>query len=272
MEPMVNIALRAARKGAEVIEKALQHKDLIKIEEKARNDYVTQVDKAVEKEVLYHLKKAYPDHGFVGEESGTIESESDYQWVIDPIDGTTNFIYGIPHFAISIACVYKGKLEHAVILDPSKQEEFTASRGKGAALNGRRIRVTNKAGLAGSLIATGIPFNDKTLPNLKPYLATMEDVLMQNSAGIRRMGAASLDLAYVACGRFDGFWEMNLQPWDMAAGILLVTEAGGLCSDFRGGNDMLKTGNVVCGSAKVFKALLSTAGKHLKHLEVTASQ
>ncbi len=266
MEPMLTMALRAARKGAEVLEKAIQHHDVIKIEEKSKNDYVTEVDRAIEKEILYHLKKAYPDHSFHGEEGGKTEGKSDYLWLIDPIDGTTNFINGIPHYAISIACLFKGKLEHAVILDPIKREEFTASRGKGAALNGRRIRVNNKSGLAGSLIATGIPFNEKTLPNLKSYLSSMEEILEQNSAGIRRMGAASLDLAYVAAGRYDGFWEMKLQPWDMAAGILLVKEAGGFVSDFKGGNDMMVSGNIVCATPKVFKALVSITGKHLKEI------
>ena len=265
MEPMLTMALRAARKGAEVIDKALQHRDLIKIEEKARNDYVTEVDKAVEKEVIYHLKKAYPDHSFLGEEGGSQSNgDSDYQWIIDPIDGTTNFIYGIPHYAISIACTYKGKLEHAVILDPSKREEFTASRGKGAMLNERRIRVSNKTSLQGALIATGIPFNERSLAHLTPYLNSMESVLLQKSSGIRRQGSAALDLAYVAAGRYDGYWEISLNPWDIAAGILLVQEAGGLVSDFHGGNTMLTSGNLVCGPNKVFKPLLSVTGQHLK--------
>ncbi len=259
------MALRAARKGAEVIDKALQHRDLIKIEEKARNDYVTEVDKAVEKELIYHLKKAYPKHRFVGEESGaTGDPDSDYQWLIDPIDGTTNFIYGIPHFAISIACLYKGRLEHGVILDPSKREEFTASRGKGAALNGRRIRVSKRNSMEGALIASGIPFSGHSLSQLTPYLHSMETVLQQNSAGIRRLGAASLDLAYVAAGRYDGYWEMHLKPWDIAAGMLLVQEAGGLVSDFQGGNDMLQSGNIVCGPGKVFKPLLAAVAQHLQ--------
>ena len=267
MEPMLTMALRAARKGAEVLEKATQHRDMIKIEEKAKNDYVTEIDRAVEKEILYHLRKAYPDHNFQGEESGlTPGKDSDYQWLIDPIDGTTNFIHGIPHFAISVACLFKGKLEHGVVLDPIKREEFTASRGKGAAVNGRRIRVSDKKGLAGALIATGIPFNDNTMPHIQPYLQSMEEVLEQQSAGIRRMGAASLDLAYVAAGRYDGFWEMKLQPWDVAAGILLVKEAGGLVSDFQGGNSTMRSGNIVCGPSKVFKPLTSIVGKHLKHI------
>lgn len=267
MEPMLTMALRAARKGAEVLEKAIQHQDVIKIEEKSKNDYVTEVDRAVEKEIIYHLRRAYPDHSFNGEESGkTAGKSSEYEWIIDPIDGTTNFINGIPHFAISIACTHKGRLEHGVILDPVKREEFTASRGKGAALNDRRIRVSERKSMSGALLATGIPFNDQTMEHIAPYLQNMEEILQQETAGIRRMGAASLDLAYVAAGRYDGFWEMKLKPWDIAAGILLVKEAGGFVSDFHGGNDMMKSGNIVCAPGKIFKSLLSITGKHLRHV------
>ncbi len=263
MEPMITVALNAARKGALVLEKATQHRGPQMIELKGRNDFVTEVDRAVEKEVIYHLKKAYPKHGFRGEEGGLMEGEDkDSEWIIDPIDGTTNFINGIPHFAISIAYSHKGQLQHAVILDPSKQEEFTASKGKGATLNGRRIRVTQRPNLEGALIATGIPFNGYSFDNIDSYLTTLKDIAGQTS-GIRRMGAASLDLAYVAAGRYDGFWEMNLKPWDIAAGILLIKEAGGFVSDFKGGNSMLDSGNVVCGSAKVFKPLLQIIGRNM---------
>lgn len=264
MEPMINVALNAARKAALVLEKLSQRGTPLTVEEKGRNDYVTEMDRAVEKEVIYHLRKAYPDHNIRGEEGGIIEGkDQDSEWIIDPIDGTTNFINGIPHFAISIAYAYKGQLQHAVILDPSKQEEFTASRGKGATLNNRRIRVTPRTSLDGALISTGIPFNGYAYENIDAYLATMKDVAGQ-TAGIRRMGAASLDLAYVAAGRYDGFWEIGLKPWDMAAGILLITEAGGLVSDFRGGNNMMESGNIVCGSPKVFKPLLQIVGKHMR--------
>jgi len=266
MEPMLTMALRAARKAAETLDKAIQHGTHLTIEEKGRNDFVTEVDKAVEKEIIYHLRKAYPDHSFRAEESGTITGDNgDYEWIIDPIDGTTNFIHGIPHYAISIACLYKGQLQHGVILDPIKREEFTASRGKGAMLNGRRIRVTPRTSLEGALIGTGIPFNGYALQRIAPYLQSLEDITGK-TAGIRRMGAASLDLAYVAAGRLDGFWEMNLQPWDIAAGLLLVQEAGGFVSDFKGGNSMMDSGNVVCGPAKVFKPLLQIVGKHLKDI------
>ena len=201
-----------------------------------------------------------------GEEGGTIgPAESDYEWVIDPLDGTTNFLHGIPHFSISIACFHKGKLEHAIVYDPIKQEEFTASRGKGAMLNGRRIRVTNRKSLDGALIGTGVPFNGFAFENIDPYLNALRDIAGV-TAGVRRPGSAALDLAYVASGRFDGFWEMNLKPWDMAAGILLVTESGGLISDFNGNNGYYNSGDVVCGTPKVFKPLLQIVQKHMGHL------
>jgi myo-inositol-1(or 4)-monophosphatase len=266
MEPMLTIALRAARKAGEMIERALERVDVVNFEEKGRNDFVTEVDKASEKEIIYHLRKAYPDHRITGEETGTSgDADSDYEWIIDPLDGTTNFIHGIPHFAISIACLHKGQVQHAVVLDPIKREEFTASRGRGAALNGRRIRVSSRRGLDGALIGTGIPFSGFALDNMTPYLAALQEIAGQ-TAGIRRPGAASLDLAYVAAGRFDGFWEMNLKEWDIAAGVLLVKEAGGLISDFRGGNSFMDTGHVVCASPKVFKPLLQIVGKHMSKI------
>lgn len=258
----MNIALRAARKAGELIERAVDRIDVVTFEEKGRNDFVTETDKAAEKEIIYHLRKAFPDHKILGEETGRSGPDSDYEWIIDPLDGTTNFIHGIPHFAVSIACLFKGQVEHAVILNPMSREEFTASRGKGAMLNGRRIRVSQRRGLSGALIGTGIPFNGYAFDNITPYLAALHEIAGQ-TAGIRRPGAASLDLAYVAAGRFDGFWEMNLQSWDIAAGVLLVKEAGGLISDFKGGNSYLETGNIVCAPPKVFKPLLQIVGKHM---------
>ncbi len=266
MEPMLNMALRAARKAGEQIERSLQRLDLVAIEQKGRNDFVSDVDRKAEQEIIYHLKKAFPDHGFQGEESGLSgNAESDYRWIIDPLDGTTNFLHGIPHFAVSVACFYKNQPLHAVVLDPVKREEFTASKGKGASLNDRRIRVSSRNSLEGALIGTGIPFNGFAFDNIDPYLACLREIAGQ-TAGIRRPGSAALDLAYVAAGRFDGFWEMNLKSWDMAAGILLVKEAGGMVSDFRGGNDYLDSGNVVCAGSKVFKPLLQIVGKHMGKL------
>ncbi len=262
MEPMLNIALRAARKAGELIERSVERVDLITIEEKGRNDFVSEVDRKAEDEILYHLKKAYPDHAFLGEESGQSGSDSEYQWVIDPLDGTTNFLHGIPHFCVSVACLHKGTPIHAVIIDPIKREEFTASRGKGATLNDRRIRATSRIGLNGSLIGTGVPFNGFALEHIDPYLSCLKEVASQ-TAGVRRAGSAALDLAYVAAGRFDGFWEMNLKPWDIAAGVLLVKEAGGMISDFKGGNSYFDSGNLICGGAKTFKPLLQIVGKHM---------
>ena len=263
---MLNVALRAARKAGEILDKMTRHGKPLTIESKGRNDYVTEVDRALEKEIVYHLRKAYPNHTIHGEESGIIEgNNSDYEWLIDPLDGTTNFIHGIPHFAISIACLCKGQLQHAVVLDRVKRDEFTASRGRGAYLNDRRLRVTSQSGLEDALIATGIPFSGFAYDNIRPYLACLEEVAGE-TAGIRRIGAAALDLAYVAAGRFDGFWEMNLKPWDMAAGILLIQEAGGLVSDFAGDNKIMTSGNIVGGTPKVFKPLLQIVGKHLKHI------
>lgn len=263
MEPMLTMALRAARKAGEIIERALDRLDLVAIEEKGRNDFVSEIDKKAEQEVLYHLKKAYPDHGFLGEESGhTGNVNSDYQWVIDPLDGTTNFLRGIPHFAVSLACVYKGQVLHGVVYDPVKREEFCASKGKGATLNDRRIRVSSRKGFDGAVIGTGIPFNGHAYANIRPFLACLEEVAGQ-TAGIRRQGSAALDLAYVAAGRFDGFWEMNLKQWDIAAGVLLVKEAGGMVSDFKGGADFFDSGNIVCATPKVFKPLLQVVQKHL---------
>lgn len=263
---MLNIALRAARKAGELIERATERLDVVAIEEKGRNDFVTEIDTAAEREIIYHLKKAYPDHSILGEEGGVqTGANTDVEWIIDPIDGTTNFIHGIPHFAISIACRIKGQLEHAVVYDPIKREEFTASRGRGAALNGRRIRASSRKGLAGAVIGTGIPFSGYALENMSAYLATVQEIAGQ-TAGIRRPGSAALDLAYVAAGRFDGFWEMNLNQWDIAAGLLLVREAGGLASDFNGGNTHFDTGHVVCASPKVFKPLLQIVQKHMGHI------
>ncbi|MCB1847535.1 MAG: inositol monophosphatase, partial [Halieaceae bacterium] len=214
MEPMINIALRAARKAGENIVRASDDLERFEVRAKGVNNFVSDVDVAAEKEIIYHLHKAYPDHAILGEETGLSGSEdADYRWVIDPLDGTTNFVRGIPHYAVSIACLYKGKLEHAVIVDPVRREEFTASRGRGAQLNGRRIRVSKLPGLDGALLGTGIPFKDHCDDKLGPYSKAVE-VLAGQCAGIRRAGAASLDLAYVAAGRLDGFWEIGLAPWD----------------------------------------------------------
>ena len=262
---MVTIALRAAHKAGDIIAQGYEQLDVLKVQNKEANDYVTEIDKASERAIIASLKKTYPDHGFLGEESGHQPGEgegADYLWIIDPLDGTTNFIHGVPHFAVSIACVYRGKVEHAVVYNPISREEFTASRGKGAALNGRRIRVANRINLRGALLATGFPFRQDQMTGLDNYLSMFRSLIGLTS-GIRRFGAASLDLAYVAAGRFDGFWEFGLKPWDMAAGILLIQEAGGLVGDFRGGHSHLDKGQVVCGNPKIFKEILTTIQPYL---------
>jgi len=255
MHPFLNTALRAARSAGEKIVRAGDRLDLVKVEEKAQNDYVSEVDRNAEQEIISAISRAYPEHGFICEESDAIREDSEYVWVIDPLDGTTNFLRGIPHYAVSIACLHKGKLEHAVVYNPVTREEFTASRGAGAQINGRRIRVTGLTSLEGALIGTGIPFRAHKDEMLPSYLKTLGE-LASKTAGIRRPGSAALDLAYVAAGRYDGFWEMGLQQWDMAAGALLVLEAGGLVSDFSGGNKYLESGDIVCGNPKCFKQIL----------------
>lgn len=259
---MASMALRAARAAGDIIVNAFADLDKLKVETKERNDFVTKVDKVSEKIIIASLRKAYPNHGFYGEESGLHPGKNqgndqgkDYLWIIDPLDGTTNFIRGIPQFAVSIACQYRGRLEHAVIVDPIKNEYYCASRGQGATLNSKRIRVSNRKSLEGALIGTGIPFMHPSINHLDNYLKMMA-ALLGDTAGIRRAGSAALDLAYVACGRLDAFWEIGLKSYDMAAGALLIQEAGGLISDFNGGSDFLDKKQIVCGSPRCFKEVL----------------
>jgi myo-inositol-1(or 4)-monophosphatase len=267
MEPMSHIALRAARKAGDIIARATEQLDLIEVETKGANDFVSEVDRASEKEIIYHLSKAYPDHAFLGEEGGSSGNpDSEYRWIIDPLDGTTNFLRGIPHFAVSIACEYQGKIEHAVVLDPIRREEFVASRGRGAQLNGRRIRVSKLASLDNALLGTGIPFRARQSEHIGAYTDSLEK-LASSCAGIRRAGAAALDLAYVAAGRLDAFWEIGLSPWDIAAGSLLVREAGGLVADFNGEATYMDSGNIVCGNPKCFKAVLQVTHPALGHIK-----
>lgn len=260
---MLNIAIRAARRAGNLISNTIDQVDRLDVTEKATNDFVTQVDRQAEESIISVLHDAYPDHDILAEESGDTsgnKGNSDFQWIIDPLDGTTNFLHGFPQFAVSICLTHKGRMEHAVIYDPTRQELFTASRGAGAILNDRRLRVSARKSLNGALLGTGFPF--KQQDDLDTYLATFK-ALFPTTAGIRRPGSAALDLAYVAAGRLDGFWEIGLKPWDMAAGALLIQEAGGLIGDFSGGNDYLQTGNVVAGNPKIFKEILQTIRPHL---------
>jgi myo-inositol-1(or 4)-monophosphatase len=259
MHPMLNIAVRAARSAGNIIVRNLDRVDTLTVHTKDRNDFVSEVDRQAEQEIIGILRKAYPGHGVLAEESGS-QDGNDYLWIIDPLDGTTNYLHGFPQFAVSIALQYKGRIEQGVVYDPLRQELFTASRGAGATLNDRRIRVTSRRSLDGALLGTGFPF--KAQQHLDAYL-DMFRALFPKTAGIRRPGSAALDLAYVAAGRLDGFWEIGLNIWDMAAGVLLIQEAGGLSSDFLGGHEYLKNGNLVAGNPKVFAEILKVIRPHV---------
>ena len=256
MQPLLNIAVRAARRAGEIIVRALERVDTLTITAKGRNDYVTEVDQAAEREIIASIRKFYPDHAFLAEESG-VSGNSDTVWIIDPLDGTTNFLHAMPIFAVSIACQIRGRLEHAVVYDPMRQEFFTASRGEGAQLEGKRIRVSSQRTLEGALIGTGLPFR-MGAGHVDAYLAMLK-VVMSTAAGVRRPGAAALDLAYVAAGRLDGFWEFGLSPWDTAAGTLLIQEAGGRVGTPAGSEYALGP-NVFAGNPKVYEELLAALG------------
>jgi myo-inositol-1(or 4)-monophosphatase len=253
MQPMLNIAIRAARRAGTIVSRAQNRLYDLKIELKGHNDYVTQTDVEAEAAIIEVLNEAYPSHSIVAEESGS-SGASDFKWIIDPIDGTLNFIHGFPSYAISIALQVKGRLEQAVIYDPTRDEMYTASRGAGAQLNGQRIRVSPRTELDSSILGTGFPLRNKNkLPNYLLGFTT----LLNKSADIRRTGSAALDLAYVACGRLDGYWEFDLHEWDIAAGALLVQESGGLIGDPEGGETHLQTGNVVAANPKIFRQILA---------------
>ena len=261
MHPMLNIAVRAARNAGKVIIRSFEQLDKVEVESKGSNDFVTSVDTAAEEAIIETIRKSYPAHTIIGEESGILKgSDDDTQWIIDPLDGTTNFIKGIPHFAVSIAIKVKGKLDQAVIFDPIRGELFTASRGKGAQLNSRRIRVKAHKDLSATILATGFPFKHKQ--HSQAYMA-MFSSLFEKTSDMRRTGSAALDLAYVAAGRVDGFFEIGLKPWDTAAGELLVIEAGGLVTDFVGGHNHAMSGNIVASSTGVQKEILKTIRPHL---------
>ncbi len=254
-EPIVNIAVSAARAAGNIIVRAQDRLDTIKVSQKSHNDYVTDIDQQVEQEIIKVIRKAHPNHGILGEESGeSAGSNDEYTWIIDPIDGTRNFIHGFPQFAVSIAIRRKGKIEHGVIYDPVRQELFSASKGKGARLNEHRIRVSKCSKLEESLLGTGCP-GASNEEDVKAYIRTLHH-LQPLCGDIRRAGAATLDLAYVAAGRLDGFWESGLKLWDLAAGTLLIKEAGGLVCDIDGSDNFLKSGNVVTGNPKILKLLL----------------
>ncbi|MFT2090451.1 inositol-1-monophosphatase [Paraglaciecola sp. 2405UD69-4] len=257
MHPMLNIAIRAARTAGNIIVKGFENQTDLMTEAKGDNDYVTRIDKEAEQAIIHKIKQSYPEHSFVGEEGGVVEGDNDFKWIIDPLDGTTNFIKGIPHFAVSIALMHKGRIDQAVVFDPIRGELFTASKGTGAQLNGFRIRASKAKELSQTILATAFPFKAKE--TLSEYQEGFNKIFMQ-AGDIRRSGSAALDLAYVASGRYDGYWERGIKPWDIAAGELLVRESGGLVTDFSGGNDPMHKGDIVAGSPKIVQTIV----KHLK--------
>lgn len=258
MHPLLNIAVKAARRAGGIINRALRDRSGLEVRAKQANDFVTGVDRAAEAAIIEIVRRAHPDHAILAEESGALASARDeYRWLIDPLDGTTNFIHGFPQFCVSIAVQRRGTTVHGVVYDAPRNELFTASRGSGAYLDDRRIRVSRCARLADALVGTGFPF--KELSRLDLYLRQLR-TLMAGTAGVRRPGAAALDLAWVACGRMDAFWELGLSPWDMAAGALLVQEAGGLVGDPAGGSDYLERGDIAAATPRIFPQLLAALG------------
>lgn len=251
MHPMLNTAIKAARRAGTVIIRALPDIDRLTIEIKGRHDFVSEVDRRSEEVIVETIRSAYPDHAILAEEGGATAG-NDWEWIIDPLDGTTNFLHGFPQFAVSIGLRCKGRLEQAVVFDPLRDELFTASRGEGAQLNDRRIRVSRVAELDNALLGTGFPFRqtDSVI-----QWVTMFRQFAQSTSGIRRAGSAALDLAYVACGRLDGFWETGLKPWDMAAGALLIREAGGLTSDLFTEGDPLASGNILAANPRIYSLM-----------------
>ena len=262
MHPMLNTAVKAARKAGAIINRASLDLDQLTVRSKQDRDYVSEVDQMAERAIIETLLDAYPNHGILAEESGTSDARNgeDYQWIIDPLDGTTNFLHGVPQYSVSIALKHKGQITQAVVFDPARNELFTASRGRGATLNDRRIRASKRSKLSECLIGTGFPFRDFTFT--EAYINMFRD-MMKATSGLRRPGSAALDLAWVACGRYDGFWEMKLNAWDIAAGSLIAQEAGALVGNFLGNEGFLESGNIVAGNPKVFAQMLQILAPHL---------
>jgi myo-inositol-1(or 4)-monophosphatase len=256
---MLTAAIKAARRAGSIINGAALRLETVGVSQKRHNDFVTEVDREAEAAIIEIIGKAYPAHGILAEESGRIGREdAEYVWIVDPLDGTTNFIHGFPQYSVSIALQHRGQITQGVVFDPTKNELFTASKGRGAFLNDRRIRVSRRASLKESLVGTGFPYRE--MDDFDQYMR-MFAAVTRETAGIRRPGSAALDLAYVACGRYDAFWELGLSPWDMAAGALMVTEAGGLVADLAGETGYLESGQIVAGTPKVFAPLLAILDK-----------
>ncbi len=259
MHPMLTIAVKAARRAGNLIHRAAENLDHLTVTKKSHADYVSEVDRAAEQTIIETLLGAYPNHAILAEESGA-HGDSEFVWIIDPLDGTTNFLHGFPQYAVSIALQHKGVLSQAVIYDPTRNDLFTASRGRGAFLNERRIRVSKRKELATCLIGTGFPYS--RFEHMDAYMAILRD-MMPKTSGLRRPGSAALDLAYTAAGRYDGFFETALKPWDIAAGCLLIQEAGGMVGDLQGRDNYLKTGHICAGNPDIYPQLLEVIAPHL---------
>jgi myo-inositol-1(or 4)-monophosphatase len=257
--PFINIAVKAARRAGRIINQAADNLDVLTVRHKSLNDLVSEVDRASEAAIIQIIHAAYPDHAILAEESGA-SGASEYVWIIDPLDGTTNYLHGFPQYCVSIGVAHRGVLTHGVIFDPTRNDLYTASRGRGAFLNDRRMRVSRRTKLIDALVGTGFPF--RMFDHMDAYIAILRE-LMGKTAGIRRPGAAALDLAAVAAGRYDGFWEIGLSPWDMAAGALMVLEAGGLVGDLQGDEHYLQRGMIIAGNPKIFGQLLQVIAPHL---------
>jgi myo-inositol-1(or 4)-monophosphatase len=260
MHPMLNIAVKAARRAGAIINRASQDIGTLTIKSKNFNDFVSEVDVAAERAIIDTLKDAYPSHGFLGEESGSTSHQSDFIWIIDPLDGTTNFLHNFPQYCVSIALQHKGEITQAVIYEPNRNDLYTATKGRGAFLNDKRIRVSKCDKLQEALIGTGFPFRD--FRYLDDYL-NMFKSMIQKTTGIRRAGSAALDLAYVASGALDGFWEIGLSPWDIAAGGLLIQEAGGIVTDLSGQTGWLESGNILVASPKIHDDMQAIIASHI---------
>jgi len=263
MHPLLNVAVMAARRAGSTLIKKMVNLGKLKVEQKGHNDFVSDADRAAEKAVIACIHKHYPDHSILAEESGA-SGDSDTIWIIDPLDGTTNYLHGFPVWAVSIGVQEKGRMEHAVVYDPLRQELFTASRGQGAMVDGHKIRVSGRMELSGALIGTGFPFRDAEM-DITPYMEMLTKTI-QHTSGVRRAGAAALDLCYVAAGRLDAYFETGLAPWDLAAGSLILREAGGIVSGLDGSENFMDTGHVLCGTPRIYRDFAKLCAADIRQL------
>ena len=263
MHALLNVAVMAARRAGSTLIKKMNNLEKLEVEQKGHNDYVSEADRAAEKAAIDCILKHYPDHAIHAEESG-VQGDSDTTWIIDPLDGTTNYLHGFPVWAVSVGVQVGGRMEHGVVYDPLRQELFTASRGQGAQLEGRRIRVSGRKHLEQALVGTGFPYRQAD-QEIEPYLGMLGKVI-RNTSGVRRPGAAALDLCYVAAGRLDAFWETGLAPWDLAAGSLIIREAGGIVSGLDGSENFLDTGHILCGTPRIYAGLAKLCASEISEL------